>query len=683
MTLRTVALCGGVAVIVAVGVWTMLEHGGNRTASAGPTEWKAPARPDEGRPLSPDAARSARAAHYQEFATLAQTRALSSYFARKEALYALAGRSDAGALRSLVSEANRIHDQRERLESLEILLTRFVEIDPEDALRAALNMDRAASAELVPAVIGAWSRTDLAAAATASKELPTPVLKAAAGRAILARHAAGDAQQVRQLAAELGVQEEADSALFDAHAGDALSDPHRALQAALAQGNSVQQQKAVGEIARAWAQIAPDEAWDYAAQLTDPAARLAFQDGVIEVWGTEQPSAAFARIVELPTDWQRTFLLRRVTAELALRDPRLAVEMVKGLPTQESEQLQNLVAAAWSRTDPTGAAQWIQAQGQASLSRLAYQIAAPYVTQKPDEALAWALRVSRSPGKNLWSHMVGIIAEQNPEGALQLALSAESPAQRTQALSAVIGAIAARDPALAMSQLEKLPPGQMRTQALTQIGMRVAEGSPERSLEWLKGIEDPQARRQVAQQVVGRIAQRDDAAATRLLDRVPDDLRGAWIRGIGNAYVNAGDFEQGAQWAKRFQDDPIYVSLVGTLTSRSGEQQDSERPVRSDFESSGRKGTRSAVRALGEYPCLEISGGGCQKPRPHLDRTAARFRNGKHHLGLDAARLSRGSEVGTVARYCQGTRRSRRTGRRESKNVRGRCLVPRRAATHT
>ena len=284
MTLKTVALCGGVAVIVAVGVWTMLEHGGNRPASAGPTEWKAPARPDEGRPLSPDAARSARAAHYQEFATLAQTRALPSYFARKEALYALAGRSDAGALRSLVSEANRIHDQRERLESLEILLTRFVEIDPEDALRAALNMDRAASAELVPAVIGAWSRTDLAAAATASKELPTPVLKAAAGRAILARHAAGDAQQVRQLAAELGVQEEADSALFDAHAGDALSDPHRALQAALAQGNSVQQQKAVGDIARAWAEIAPDEAWDYAAQLTDPAARLAFQDGVIEVW---------------------------------------------------------------------------------------------------------------------------------------------------------------------------------------------------------------------------------------------------------------------------------------------------------------------------------------------------------------------------------------------------------------
>jgi hypothetical protein len=567
MTLKTVALGIGMVAIAAGGVWAMRAHLTDQWASPSGT-WTAPTRPDDREGLTADAARTAREGHYQNFRTLAQARALPSDFARKEAMYALAGRADARDLRDLIAEANRIVDQSERLDALEILLARYVEVDPQAALRSALNLDRTASAELVPGLIGVWSRSDLAAAATASQGLPTQVLKTAAAQAILARHAAGDPQEVRQLAKKLGIPAEAEHALFEAREGQALADPHQAMQSALALGNSVQQQTEVMAIASAWARIAPEEAWDYAAALTDPAARLAFQQGVIDVWAAEQPAVAFARVAELPPDWQRTQLLREATAELAHRDPRLAVELVRQTQGQEFEQLQNLVASEWAKTDPSGAALWVEAQARGVQSRLAYQVAPAYVTQKPDEALAWALRISRSPGRNLWSYMVGLVAERDPEAALQLALSAEIPAQRNQAVAAVIGSIAARDPATAMSHVERLPPGQLRMQALMQIGTRLADTSPERSLDWLKGLEDAQSRAQLAQTVVNRIAQRDDELAVRLLDRVPEDLRTSWIRGISNAYVTAGDFERSMQWVRRFENEPFYASLVGNLVSR-------------------------------------------------------------------------------------------------------------------
>jgi len=569
MTLRAVLLGAGVVAIASGAGWMIWGHGPDGGSSS--ATWIAPSRPDDPAALTADAARTARESHYRDFSTLAQTRELSSPFARNEATYALAGRAGPGELRTLIAEANHIADQAERIDALEILLTRYVEIDPRAALRSALSMDRAASARLVPLLIGVWSRTDLGSAATATKELPTQVLKTSAAEAILARHSAGDAQQVRQLAKDLDIPHAADSALFEARSGQALADPHEAMQSTLARGDGVQRNREVTEIASAWARIAPDEAWEYAGQLTDPAARLVFQQAVMDVWAAEQPEAAFARLTELPPDWQRGQLLRKATTELAHRDPRLAVDLVQQIQGQEFEQLQNLVASEWSKTDPSGAAQWVESQGRGSQSRLAYQIAPAYVTQKQDEALAWALRISRSPGRNLWSAMVGTVAEQNPEAALQLALSAETPAQRNQALAAVIGTIAARDPALAMTHVDKLPTS-ARTQALVQIGTRIADGSPERSLEWLKGLEDTQQRAQVAQSIVSRIAQRDDEVAARLLDRVPDDLRTPWIRGINNAYANAGDFERGAQWAKRFQDEPIYAGLVANLVGRTPPQ---------------------------------------------------------------------------------------------------------------
>ena len=309
----------------------------------------------------------------------------------------------------------------------------------------------------------------------------------------------------------------------------------------------------------ALAGTAPEQAWASAKQVTSAAERFAYLDAVAGAWAAQDPERAFAEVAELPAQWQRRELLRLAALGIASRDPRLAIRLAESQGSRESSQLIELIATQWSRDNPSEAGRWVESLSRPEQARYAYRVADAYVAQKPTEALAWALRLAGSPQRYLWSSMLGEMARYDPDQALQLAQSAESPAQRAQAMGKVLAAIAQTDPSMAISQLLKLPAGRMRSEVLAEVARSVALLSPTAAVDWVNDIDHDSMQLEAAQSLGWALSRRNVEAAAQLVDRVPKEARANWIMAVASAYAEF-DVEKGRQWVSRYSNESADLS---------------------------------------------------------------------------------------------------------------------------
>jgi hypothetical protein len=316
--------------------------------------------------------------------------------------------------------------------------------------------------------------------------------------------------------------------------------------------------------------IAPEQAWQRASEVKNPAERLAYLRAISDAWVAQDAERAFAKVSELPADWQRAELLRSVTLDIADRDPRLAIRLAQTQAPNVSGALLETIASLWARNKPSEAARWVESLPRQEQGRYAYRIAEPYLAQKQSEALSWALRLAGSPRKLLWSSMLGQMAKYDPDQALQIAQTSESPAQRSEAMGKVLAAIAQTNPSLAMTQLLKLPAGEMRAEILNEVAQTVATLTPTAALDWLNDIDDKSMRIQAANSLGYSLARRDVEAAADLIDRIPKEARPQWITSVAGAYADV-DFEKGRQWVRKYaneQSDAAF-QFARTVAARS------------------------------------------------------------------------------------------------------------------
>ena len=535
------------------------------TAASAPLSQSPPTQLASLGSMSTASADAQRTQHYQDLETLARIRELPSAFARREALFAVAGRAGSTQLGKLIGEAEKLGVESERLAALEILLLRQVELSPPTALRTATSMDRDTASRLVPIVLGAWSQSDPDAAIAAVRQLPVPSMRKSAARAVLIANASRSTQDLRQLAESLGAGDELDEVTFQEHTGELLDDPHQAIVDALHLPPDLRQERLL-KIAQAWARVSPEEAWDHAAELDDAGTRMAFQSAVAETWLMQQPEAVFARARELPSGSLRTQLLRDAALELTSRNPQQAIALLAGADPKDAPSLRVVIVDEWARHDVAAAAKWIASLPQDQQSGMSYQIAETYVTQQQDAALAWALSISRSPGRNLWSRMVGIIAQHDLDRALSLAQAAPTSVQRQRATGEIITTLAEHDPQQAIAMMDKLPVGRGRLETQMNVADKMARHGPEVALAWLDTVKEQEARINIAGSLMSSVIERDPEAAAGMLDRVPKDLRPQWLMIMANRYAHA-DPERGQQWLARLRDDPAYPQALGQFAA--------------------------------------------------------------------------------------------------------------------
>jgi hypothetical protein len=309
----------------------------------------------------------------------------------------------------------------------------------------------------------------------------------------------------------------------------------------------------------ALAATAPERAWASAKDVTNAAERFAYLNAVAGAWAALDPERAFAEVAQLPAQWQRKELLRSAVLGIASRDPRLAIRLAESQGSIESGQLTELIATQWSRDNPSEAARWVESLSRPDQARYAYRVADAYVAQKPTEALAWALRLAGSPQRYLWSSMLGEMAKYDPDQALQIAQSADGPAQRAQAMGKVLASIAQTDPSLAMSHLLKLPAGRMRSEVLGEVARSVATLSPTAALDWVNDIDNDAIQLEAAQSLGWALSRRNVDAAAQLIDRVPKEARANWIMAVAAAYAEF-DIDKGRQWVSRYSSESSDLS---------------------------------------------------------------------------------------------------------------------------
>jgi hypothetical protein len=320
------------------------------------------------------------------------------------------------------------------------------------------------------------------------------------------------------------------------------------------------------------AATAPERAWERVSEMQNAGTQREYRSAIVSAWSMREPERAFANVVAMSADWQRTELLQQATAEIAQRDPRLAIELIGTIDAGNADDLLDIVAQEWARRDPAAAARWVETYPQAKQARFAYKVADAYVAQNPSEALAWAIRISQTPRRHLWSYMLGKIALYDPHEALRIANAAESPAQRSQALGTVLGSIAQRNPDLATEHLRKVPAGRSRTQVLMQIANGITTVTPGAAIEWLNSIDDDAMRVEAANYLGSQLARTDVEAAAQLIDRIPKEARGAWISAVALGYADF-DIEKGRQWIRKYSDERSEASFqfARTVASRSPE----------------------------------------------------------------------------------------------------------------
>ena len=318
--------------------------------------------------------------------------------------------------------------------------------------------------------------------------------------------------------------------------------------------------------------VAPEQTWERAKQVTNPAERFAYLDAVVDAWAMQDPERAFTQVADLPAEWQRTELLQSVIAAIADRDPRLAIRLAESQGPVVSGSLTELIATQWSRQNPSEAARWVEGLSRQDQARYAYRVADAYVAQKPSEALAWALRLAGSPQRYLWSSMLGQMAKYDPDQALQIAQAADSPAQRAQAMGKVLAAIAQTNPSMAMTHLQKMPSGRMRSEILGEVARGVATLSPTAALDWLNDIDDDTMQLEAAQSLGWALSRRNVEAAAQLVDRVPKEARANWITAVALGYAEF-DVEKGFQWVRRYANDGVDVAsqFARAVASRNPE----------------------------------------------------------------------------------------------------------------
>jgi hypothetical protein len=300
--------------------------------------------------------------------------------------------------------------------------------------------------------------------------------------------------------------------------------------------------------------VAPEQTWERAKQVTNPAERFTYLQAVVEAWAAQDPERAFSKVADLPAEWQRSELLEAVVTSIAARDPRQALKLVDSQGPIVSGRLTELIATQWSRTNPSEAARWVEGLSRQDQGRYAYRIAEAYVAQKPSEALAWGLRLAGSPERYLWSSMLGEMAKYDPDQALQIAQSAESPAQRAQAMGKVLAAIAQTNPSLAMTHLMKLPAGGMRSEVLGEVARSVAALTPAQALDWLNDIDEKSLQLEAANGLGWAMSSRNAEAAAQLVDRIPKEARANWITAVALGYASS-DVEKGRQWVRRYGNE--------------------------------------------------------------------------------------------------------------------------------
>jgi hypothetical protein len=471
--------------------------------------------------------------------------------------------ANASELAAMIAQAAAEPPSTDRELALAVLLKRHSELDVMGAVRLAREARVGGTA--LGAVYGAWARTAPGQALTALSTIESPDAAADVALALMAA-LGNDAAAVARVTAVLAAREELEPAASAVPPGVAAAVPAAALP-------FVAQRSALGLAAQRWADIDPRRALAVARELDDEGVRLALESAALRSLTRAAPNEALAELAALGSEALPVPLLGSTVVELARSDPERLLAAAanwsaEGRRFAESAALQQL-----AQRDPLAAMRYVERMPLgAERQALTQTIARSYGKRDPVAALAWARSV---PGQqNLVASVIGGVAEQDPNRAIDLALELTSPIDRSRAVQFIAIAGVRQDASFETiaNRLLTIDDPQLQNALAFNVVSMWASRAPDRAMTWLLANAQD-APPNVFMQIGEQLARRDPRNAAAYTAQVPQAAREPWIHGVSQGYAQA-DAQGAIDWLGQFRGEPGYeraaVSVAMSVAQRDG-----------------------------------------------------------------------------------------------------------------
>ena len=462
--------------------------------------------------------------------------------------------ANASELTSMIRQAAAEPSSTERELALAVLLKRHSELDALGAVRLAREADVGGMA--LSAVYGAWARKAPGQALAALSTVENP--DAAASVAIALIGALGNDAGAFARVADVLAAREGEEAFA---AANVAPSPFTPVGPAV---SIVAPRSALGLTAQKWAELDPRRALSVAQDVDDERLRLALEAAALRSLARSAPDEAFAHLSTHGTGSQQVLLLGGVFAELARTDPQRVLAAASDLPQELRGVALSQALPQLAERDPVAAVRYLESLPPGMERQMFSQtIARSYGKRDAAAALAWAR--STPERDNLIGAVLGGVAEQDPQRALDLAFELTVPRERMQAIQ-FVAMTGARNDATAEAFASRLLASDdrlLRGSAGMMLVSMWAQRSPEGAMRWLLANSQnvqPDLFMQVGQQ----LAMRDPRIALAQSAQVPAAAREQWLQGVAQGYAQ-NDPQGAVNWLAQFRGEPWHDRAVTTV----------------------------------------------------------------------------------------------------------------------
>lgn len=470
---------------------------------------------------------------FQNLTTIEEVFALPTDFTRSEALYALAGRSDASDVQNLIFDANRIADDVERENALGILFSRLAEEDPQSALALSRTEFFRGIRSAEETVWRAWARKDFEGAIFAARTQTTAPHQNTAARSLYFAFGYMGNETTDRIEAELGIAPDrsARGRYLYLLADDS---PATAISFINDHERGTEQQEYVSWLA-------------YYVSLRDPVAALAYADQ----FRVETDAQQYRNIIN---------------ANVARENPQATIErlLAEGGNMQRSGEFYSAVSALADSDIDAAKLYFEQSQSTQQRQVIGSAIASRLAKDDPTAALIWARENDRIGTAFLETTVLAHIAETDPQLALSEALNIQSSQARSSALSNIVQQIARINPREAAAFLDQIENPQQRMEAGQQLAWAWMRRDADAALDWILG-QDSENATQMMEQAGYMLMRQDLDAAIRALPRIDAKHQESWRQQIAQQLATNRSPTAAQDFIRQFEGQPGYDQLQASL----------------------------------------------------------------------------------------------------------------------
>jgi hypothetical protein len=500
-------------------------------------------------------------------ARLVDALAQRSRFARSQALLEIAATSDMPTLYALAADADGLESSLDRHETLQAVLTRLFELDPQNAPKQVMSETLAQASspkrnEKLASIGAAWAMTAPEVAWAHSRTIADPAARAAFEQSVINTWSMADPEAAFAGVVAIPANDRKDRLLFQAAAALARADPRRAVQ--IASGvNRADRRNALWSIVSEWGQhdphaaaqwleanpgkvnrdmvahrfasrygaVNPVEALSWAQRIESAASArhrdLTLVGLVLTGYAEESPEDALRLALGLDAGEQRNAAVGAVLGAIARRDPGYAMAHLDKLPKgqQRSNAILNM-AMQVSRSDPRAAVEWIKTaeeegndneHGRSLVSALGHVLA----DSDPETAMSLTEQIPEKARGDWIVAVAAAYARQDPEAALRWARQYQNDPAYPRMTSELAGLVADSDPQMAMDFASSVLDARERDRTIARVVEQVSHQDPALAARWVERVRDDQERLQAIGNIAMQWAHTDSSAARKWVMSLP------------------------------------------------------------------------------------------------------------------------------------------------------------------